>query len=375
MFNVQPQHPHSALDSVIHRGGQAHARAPWLASVFVMFVAAVFASIIGATSVGAAVPPAGTLLSNTATSNHQVGGVPQTTNSNTVTATVGAVGGVPTLVKRFADQSISSGNSVALYFDIINSSGSPGQVGLGFTDTLPAGLRLSPMPVATLSPGCGGTITFPSASTIAVSGLSIVVGTPVCRITVNGVTNAPNAQNADCSVNPVNFTNGASSISGIVSLANAVTNQCLVIVPLITQQPNNDLFFAKSISANSGNSPSTGYRITLRFGNSNLPQAVKTNVVIADVLPAGMTFVPGTLVLSNAPPATRVETGLPAASGTFTFNGAAGTYETQAGQVSLTFNTMAPGDAGFISFDVNIAPGLAVPSTVDKHRNQYLHRD
>jgi large repetitive protein len=365
MFNPQSLHFHTQPDLACRRDGTKRQLAQRL-SVVVARIAAVAALLVGSFGfvASAAVPPAGTLINNSATSSQQVGGTPQSSTSNLVTATVGAFGGAPTLVKQFGATSIQQGGATSLSFDIINTLGAPGQVGLAFTDTLPSGLRLAPMPTALLTPGCAATITFPSSSTISITNLSIVAGTGTCRIIISSVTNAVNTQNPQCVNNSASFTNGPASISGLVNLANGVTNQCLLVGAPVITPPNTDLFFSKSITSNSGNSPSTGYRITLRFGNSNLSQATKTNVVIGDVLPAGMTYVPGTLSIATATPLPRVDSALSLASGTFTFNGASGNYATDPSQVSLTFNTMAPGDAGFITFDVNIASGVAVGSVL-----------
>ncbi len=310
----------------------------------------------------AAPPPTGTVLSNTASSSQQIGGLPQSTTSNMVTATVGAAAGLPSLRKSFAVESINPGETATIRFSLFNTFGSPAQAGVAFTDTLPAGLRLTAAPVVTRSPGCAGAVTFTQPSTISVSNASMVPGTQVCDISVSGVTNAPTQINASCAGNPAAFTNGPASITGIANVLNAVTNQCLVIVAPIVVPTTYDLFFSKSISAIQGNSPSGAYRVLIRYGNAGIGDAVKTNVTISDVLPAGMTYVPGTLRLA-APPQTN-DASLNAASGPFMFNGLTGTYTTAADRVSVNFATMPQNESGLVSFDVNIAPGLALNSVL-----------
>ncbi len=310
----------------------------------------------------AAPPPTGTVLSNTASSSQQIGGLPQTTTSNAVTATVGAAAGSPTLRKSFGVESINPGETATIKFTLFNTTGSPAQAGIGFIDTLPSGLRLIAAPIVTRSPGCAGTVTFTQPSTISVSNASMAPGTQVCEFIIGGVTNSPTLTNATCAGNPAAFTNGPASISGIANVLNAVTNQCLVIVAPIIVPTTYDLFFSKSISAIQGNSPSGAYRVVIRYGNGGIAEAVKTNVTISDVLPAGMTYVPGSLRLSS-PPQTN-DASLNAVSGPFTFNGSTGTYTTAADRISVNFATLKQNESGLVSFDVNVAPGLALNSVL-----------
>ena len=314
------------------------------------------------TSARAAVPPSGTVLTNTASSSQQVGGFPQSTTSNAVTATVGALAGPPTLTKVFGAESINPGESTTLSFRLFNTSGSPLQTGIAFTDTLPTGLRLTATPTVTRSPGCSGIVTFTQPSLISLSNVGIAAGTQVCDFIISGVTSMPTQTNASCAGNPPAFTNGPAAISGIVNAANGVSSQCLVVAPPIVLPPAYDLFFSKSISAIQGNSPSGSYRIMIRYGNASNPEAVKTNVTITDVLPAGMTYVSGSLRLS-APPQNN-DASLSAPSGPFVFNGLTGTYETSANRVSLTFATMRQNESGLVAFDVNIAPGQTLNSVL-----------
>jgi large repetitive protein len=331
-------------------------------SKLIGFALSFFIAFAISKGVPAAPPPTGTVLSNTASSSQQIGGLPQTTTSNVVTATVGAAAGSPTLRKSFGVESINPGETATIRFSLFNTVGSPAQAGIAFTDTLPAGLRLTAAPTVTRSPGCVGTVTFTQPSTISVSNASMAPGTQVCDIAVSGVTNAPSQTNATCAGNPAAFTNGPASITGIANILNAVTNQCLVIVAPIIVPTTYDLFFSKSISAIQGNSPSGAYRVVIRYGNASIADAVKTNVTISDVLPAGMTYVPGTLRLA-APPQTN-DASLNAASGPFMFNGLTGTYTTSSDRISVNFATMRQNESGLVSFDVNIAPGLALNSVL-----------
>jgi hypothetical protein len=177
----------------------------------------------------AAPPPAGTVISNTATSTQLVGASNQTSNTTPVTVVVGPAITSPVISKSFAVPSIPSGGSTALTFVVTNATGNPAQGGVGFIDTLPSGLRLTAMATATLSgAGCTGTVTLTPPSAISVSGLAMTAGTASCQIVVNSITNSLGG-NPDCAANPPAFTNGPSSISGLANAINGVTNQCLVV--------------------------------------------------------------------------------------------------------------------------------------------------
>jgi uncharacterized repeat protein (TIGR01451 family) len=189
----------------------------------------------GLNQVAAQIPAPGTVIVNTATSTQQVGAILQTVTTAPVAVTVGGVvSPLPTLVKSFGSTSILAGASTPLVFRLTNSIGNPAQLGIGFTDTLPSGLRLTAGAAASVAGvGCSATVTLAAPSTITVSGAAMLAGTASCDISVNGITNA-SAANNDCSTNPPAFTNGAASISGLSNAVNGVTNQCLLVAPTLT---------------------------------------------------------------------------------------------------------------------------------------------
>ena len=192
---------------------------------------AFFVALLAAATLGAAaIPPPGTIVSNTATSTLQVGASLQTTSTNTVQATVGALSATaPTLTKSFVSPSISLGGSTPLRFLLTNTAGNPAQSGLAFVDSLPSGLRLTVGAAAAVSgTGCAATVSLVAPSSISVSAGAMSAGTASCVITVNGVTNS-GPGNPECATNPAAFTNGPLSISGLVNVVNGVTNQCLVV--------------------------------------------------------------------------------------------------------------------------------------------------
>ncbi len=136
------------------------------------------------------------------------------------------------LTKSVSPSVISEGGTATYTFTIDNNFGtSTAQTGLGFTDTLPSGLRVAPNPNIQVSPTLtGGTTTAtPGGNSIAVAGYSIAANS-TGTITVN-ITNAPGQVNNSCGANPAAFTNRNSNISNSSSnLGNEVGNVCLVVI-------------------------------------------------------------------------------------------------------------------------------------------------
>jgi hypothetical protein len=119
----------------------------------------------------------------------------------------------PTLTKAYQPAAILAGDSTTLAFTITNQTGNPAQSGMGFTDTLDAGLS------ATAEPNqCGGTVSAAGAQ-ISFTGGQLATGVGSCTInaTVTGTT-------------PGSYTNGATDISGLAGgLLNGVTDQTLAV--------------------------------------------------------------------------------------------------------------------------------------------------
>jgi hypothetical protein len=134
-----------------------------------------------------------------------------------------------TLQKVFTPNVIGPGGTTELRFTVTNSDGAMSRSDLGVVDTLPAGLRIAP------APSVGGTCVNAAAATTANSGgttvsifnLQVSAGASSCTVTVS-VTNTSGQLNADCSQQPVNFTNTASNVS-VTNLTNAVSPSCLVV--------------------------------------------------------------------------------------------------------------------------------------------------
>jgi len=134
-----------------------------------------------------------------------------------------------TLQKAFVPAIIGPGGATELRFTVTNPAGAMARSDLGLTDTLPSSLRIAP------APSVGGTCVNAAAATFASGGgttisifnLQVSAGESSCTVTVN-ITNVPGQYNADCSQQPVAFTNSASNVS-VTNLTNGVSPSCLIV--------------------------------------------------------------------------------------------------------------------------------------------------
>ncbi|MBC7622756.1 MAG: DUF11 domain-containing protein, partial [Aeromicrobium sp.] len=257
----------------------------------------------------------------------------------------------PTLTKAFTETQIRDGEVAGLKFSLRAAAGHSGFTGMAFTDTLPAGLRLSPSPTSAVTGGCTAQVTFVAPSQVRVSAASLPAGVTSCDIVVNGVTNVAGQSNASCAGNPTAFTNNAASISELRNVVNGVLPSCLIV----ERNPALYMEVVKSISRTDGESPFTAESIRLTYTNATGGLAAnKRNVIIADTLPTGMTYVPGTLRLTVGTSAVA----LPDASGEVTFLSRRVSYTASATNVSVNLASIPADEVGVVSFDVAIAAGL-----------------
>jgi trimeric autotransporter adhesin len=108
----------------------------------------------------------------------------------------------------------------------------------------------------------------------------------------------------------------------------------------------------KSMSAISGASPSSGYTITLTYSNTG--NIAATAVTLVDALPAGMVYVAnsGRWSVTGA-------TVLTDATGAVQGTGPTIDYSVTGSTVTGIINTVAAGQSGTVTFQVDIATGLA----------------
>ncbi len=260
---------------------------------------------------------------------------------------------LPSLTKKFTDTTIYEGEVTSLVFTLRNTFFLPFVSGIAFVDNLPSGLRLTSVASGSVSgSGCSGVVNL-SNNQISVSNLTILAGTRSCVVTVSGISNVANQFNPSCSGSPSRFTNSTVSIAGVINAYNFVEDACLVVEQLT---PALDMTLSKSMSPREGYSPGGSHAVSIAFSNAaTTTNAKKRNVLISDVLPVGMLMVPGSLRIRVGGITVNASAGIGSASvGARTVG-----YSSSSGQLQVEFSVLEPGDVGVITFDVNIAPGIA----------------
>lgn len=184
----------------------------------------------------------------------------------------------PSLTMAFSPAAVLSGaTDSTLTFTITNVTGNPAQTGLGFTETLPAGLTISGF--ATNSTTCPGTISNPGPNQLVYTGGSLAAGTANCTITAT-VTTA-----AFTNTTSATFTNKTANITATSVLQNMVTDQTLKAfpstVPDATSVVTATNLAVASASINPNDVNSIDY--TLQADATNSSVTVDANINIAAI--------------------------------------------------------------------------------------------
>ncbi len=130
----------------------------------------------------------------------------------------------------------------------------------------------------------------------------------------------------------------------------------------VTVSSNAIVNVTKGVSAPNGASPSGPYTYTLTYTNSG--NATAASVRLTDLVPPGMTYVPGSGRWSSTGAAALSDVDSSDTHGAglntirFDFN------EATPGAVTAIVNQVPPGQSGNVTFDVNVNAGL-VPQTID----------
>ena len=207
-------------------------------------------------------PGSGTF-NNTTNRDHVDEPHPERQHRQRVAAAVAA----PTLATSFGIGSIKVGASTTATFTIQNSNAFTSLTGVGFSDPLPAGLKVATPNGLTGSCG-GGTITAAAgSSSISLSGATLAASTN-CTFSVNVTGTAAGAQ--------TNTTGAVTSTeSGAAATASAVVN--------VFAAPTISLSYADSTLALNSTT-----QMTLTIGNPSANPANLTGVGVTDPLPTGL---------------------------------------------------------------------------------------
>jgi uncharacterized repeat protein (TIGR01451 family) len=179
----------------------------------------------------------------------------------------------PAITKTFGAASIPLNGTTTLSFTVQNPNSSTALTGVGFTDTLPAGLVISTPNGLTGSCGSGTITATQATKAISLSGATLAANTS-CTFAVNVTGTAAGLQN--------NTTSGVTSNEGGTGVA-ASASITVVAPPSIAKA-----FTPNSVAVNA--TTTLGFTIS----NPAVNTVDLTGVAFTDVLPAGLTVVNGT---------------------------------------------------------------------------------
>jgi uncharacterized repeat protein (TIGR01451 family) len=229
-------------------------------------------------TVTATTPGNKTNTTSAATSNESGAGNPSAPATLSVTVSP------PVVSSSFLPSSINVGQPSFLAFTITNPNAGTSLTGVGFTDTLPAGLIVPNQTTA----ACGGTLTLSAPQTVSLSGATIAPsGQCQFTVTVTGLTTGTKTNTAG----PVVSTEG-----GLGNSTTATLDVTTPSPPVIASSfnPTNILVGATS-------------SLTFTITNTNAGTAL-TGIGFTDTLPAGTTVASansavcgGTLLFSTPP--------------------------------------------------------------------------
>jgi trimeric autotransporter adhesin len=286
-----------------------------------------------------AAPPAGTPIGNQAAATYtDASSVTRTATSNTVVTTVQQVAAF-TLTAPQAKPA-SPGQPVTFSHTITNTGNGPDSFSLAYANN-PTGDNFdltSPQIFADAT--CDGVAD--NATPITTTG-SLAAGASFC-VVVQGTV-------------PGTALSGQTSATTITATSQFTNTVTTTNVDTVTVTANAVVGLNKSINAPSGAPGSGPYTYTLTYSNTG--NATATNVVIADVIPAGLTYVPLSARWSASGATALTDGTAPAdpAGITFDFN------VTTAGALTATIASISPATTGTLTFQVNVGANTA-PSTI-----------
>jgi uncharacterized repeat protein (TIGR01451 family) len=293
---------------------------------------------VGLAAVALAAPPAGTPIGNQASATYlDASATPRTATSNLVTTIVQQVASF-TLAADGARTAAPGGQAVFPH-TLTNTGNGTDDFSLALTNQIGDDFDLTGLAIYADANGDGVPDNFtPLASTGPVAAGAVfqfVVASSVPGVQVGGQI-------------------GRARITGTSVFDGAQTT---FNTDVVTVTGNAVVSVTKAISQASGASPSGPYTYTLSYSNTG--NSTATNVRLTDLVPPGMTYVPGSGRWSVTGAAVLTDASNLDAQGilpnTIVYDFAA----TTPGTMTATIAQVAPGANGTVTFDVNVNTGLA----------------
>lgn len=300
-------------------------------------------------------PPAGTVIPNTANGTAVISGNPVVLpQSNSVQVIVQASATGATLVANQSQNTFPGGT--VLFPHTLTNGGTPETYSLSVTD-LPGGFGFASL---TILPDANADGVPDSAIPIATTG-ALAAG-QVFRFVI--ATSVPSGASIG-TIDQLRIQANAPSLAGI-PLVN--TDTVSVQAPPTPADPC-ALVISKTLSQTTGPSPAGPLTVRIAYNNPICGAGAKSNVSLDDILPSGMIYVPGSGKWSYVGSST--ELALTDASGDQQTSDAGSiSYSFSAGSVvNAVIASIAPGQGGYIAFQVNIAPNIAVDTIIENTAN------
>jgi uncharacterized repeat protein (TIGR01451 family) len=335
LFDAVPQDQQGRITMTTTTAGSAGDTLRYWAAVLIVFAVSAMLALVSTNA--SAAPAAGTVIGNQATATYtDAGNTPRSATSNLVQTTVsqvkaftltadGARTAAPGQTVYYPHTITNTGNGTDTYTLNPATSGNFAATGTGHTslqyyiDANGDGVPDNATPIsASGAIAAGGIFRFVVAGTVpagAANGNTAIITVSVSDTQVTTTTNA-------------DTTTVASSVITVT----------------------------KSLSVNSGPSPNQGPGnggITVTLSYTNTGTAAASSVELRDVIPAGMTYVPGSGLWSGSGTGLTDAAGGDPAGITFDYN------ITAANRVTAVIGTVSAGFSGNLTFKVKIDPNVA----------------
>jgi trimeric autotransporter adhesin len=285
-----------------------------------------------------AAPPAGQSIGNQAAATYtDASSVSRTATSNTVSTIVQQVAAL-TLTAPQAKPA-APGQPVTFSHTITNTGNGSDTFTLAYANNTGDNFDLSG-PQIFADATCDGVAD--NATPLTTTG-SLAAGASFC-VVVQGTV-------------PGSALSGQTSATTITATSQFTNTVTTTNIDTVTVTANAVVGLSKMINLPNGTPGSGPYTYTLTYSTAG--NATATNVIIADVIPAGLTYVPGSARWSSsgATPLTDLTTPADPAGITFDYN------VTNVGALTATIASVAPSTTGTLTFQVTVGANTA-PGTI-----------